>query len=91
MENGGFFYGQNGKGAGGTNGVARACGVGEYFRKKAKIYSRLLTDPALAKTMEELGSRREKRRESLLALAFGKESKKKNGQGRCEMNTEKTE
>ena len=61
------------------------------LEKKTKIYSRLLTDPALAKTMEELSSRREKHRESLLALAFGKESKKKNGQGRCEMNTEKTE
>ena len=49
------------------------------LEKKSKIYARLLTDPVLAKTMEELGSRREKRRESLLALAFGKEPKKKNG------------
>ena len=49
------------------------------LEKKSKIYARLLTDPALAKTMEELGSRREKHRESLLALAFGKEPKKKNG------------
>ena len=61
------------------------------LEKKSKIYARLLTDPALAKTMEELGFRREKRRESLLALALGKEPKKKNGQGRCEMNTEKAE
>ena len=61
------------------------------LEKKSKIYARLLTDPALAKTMEELGFRREKRRESLLALALGKEPKKKIGQGRCEMNTEKAD
>lgn len=61
------------------------------LEKKAKIYARLLTDPALAKTMEEFAAHREKHRESLLALAFGEEAKKKNGQGRCEMNTEKTE
>ena len=58
------------------------------LEKKSKIYARLLTDPALAKTMEELGFRREKRRESLLALALGKEPKKKNGQGTSEMNEE---
>ena len=61
------------------------------LEKKTKIYSRLLTDPALAKTMEELSSRREKHRESLLALAFGKESKKKNGQGMSALNSEEGE
>ena len=60
----------------------------DILEKKVKIYSRLLTDPALAKTMEGLGLRHEKRKEELLALALGKEPKKKNGQGRVETNKE---
>ena len=60
----------------------------DILEKKVRIYSRLLTDPSLAKMMEELGFHHEKRKESLLALAVGKEPKKKNGQGRYEMNEE---
>ena len=63
----------------------------DILEKKVKIYARLLTDPALAKTMEDMGLRCEKRKDGLLSLAFGKTQKKKNDQGRCEMNTEKTE
>ena len=44
--------------------------------KKVTIYSRLLTDPALAKAMEGLALRHEKRKENLLALVLGKEPKK---------------
>ena len=64
------------------------CDREDILEKKAKIYSRLLTDPALAKTMEECSFRHEKRKEDLLALSCGKTVKKKNGQGRCEMNEE---
>ena len=60
----------------------------DVLEKKVKIYSRLLTDPALAKTMEELSFRHEKRKDGLLTLALGKPPKKKNVQGRCEMNGE---
>lgn len=41
--------------------------------KKAKIYSRLLTEPNLAENMETLAVRHEKRKKSLVALAEGKE------------------
>ena len=58
----------------------------DILEKKVKIYSRLLTDPALAKTMETLSLRHEKRKEGLLALALGKQPKKENGQGRYAKN-----
>jgi len=58
------------------------------LEKKAKIYSRLLTDPALAKIMEECSARHQKRKEKLLALALGKDVEKIKGGGRCEMNKE---
>ena len=48
--------------------------------KRLKIYSRLLTDPALAKTMEQYALRHEKRKEALLALAVEKLTKKKGGE-----------
>ena len=54
----------------------------DILEKKVKIYSRLLTDLALAMTMDEIGFRHEKRKESLVALAVGKTPKKKNEQGR---------
>ena len=54
----------------------------DILEKKVKIYSRLLTDLALAMTMDEMGFRHEKRKESLVALAVGKTPKKKNEQGR---------
>jgi hypothetical protein len=60
----------------------------DILEKKLKIYARLLTDPALAKTMEDMALRHEKRKEGLVSLAFGKEAKKKNEQGRVEMNEE---
>jgi hypothetical protein len=58
----------------------------DILEKKAKIYSRLLTEAALAKTMESLSLRHEQRKQRLLALACGEPLKKKNGQGRCAMN-----
>ena len=62
--------------------------VEDLVEKKAKIHSRLLMDAALAKDMEELALRHEKRKETLSALALGKAPKKKNGQGMCAMNEE---
>lgn len=58
----------------------------DILEKKSKIYSRLLTDPALAKAMEECSFRHEKRKEELLTLAFGKSAKKQNGQDRYASN-----
>ena len=63
----------------------------DILGKKAKIYSRLLTDPALAKMMEECGFRHEKRKEKLLGLVYGKTAKKKNGQGMSALNGEEGE
>ena len=58
----------------------------DIMGKKAMVYSRLLTDPALAKSMQQCAARHEKRKEGLLSLALGKSPKKKNEQGRCEVN-----
>lgn len=58
----------------------------DILEKKLKIYARLLTDPTLAKTMEDMALRHETRKEGLVALGLGKVPKKKNEQGRVEMN-----
>lgn len=63
----------------------------DIMAKKGKIYSRLLTDPALAKIMEDCSFRHEKRKEKLTTLVCGKPPKKKNGQGMYEMNEGETE
>ncbi|MBE7077461.1 MAG: hypothetical protein E7377_02010 [Clostridiales bacterium] len=47
----------------------------ELAEKKAKIHSRLLMDAALAKDMEALSFRHQKRKEKLMALATGKQVK----------------
>jgi hypothetical protein len=60
----------------------------DILEKKAMIYSRLLTDPALAKEMEQRAARHEKRKEDLLCLALGEKAKKKKGEGMYELNGE---
>ena len=55
--------------------------VEDLVEKKAKIHARLLMDAALAKDMEELAFRHEKRKEILNGLVTGKPLKKKNGRG----------
>ena len=65
--------------------------VEDVVEKKAKIHSRLLMEAALAKDMEELAIRHEKRKETLSVLALGKAPKKKNRQGMSEMNEEEGE
>ena len=63
----------------------------EIAEKKTKVYSRLLTEASLAKEMEELSLRHEKRKNELRALAVGKREKKKNEQGMYAMNKEENE
>ena len=48
----------------------------DLAEKKAKIYSRLLTEPALAQEMEALAKRHAERKMRLETLATGKEPKK---------------
>ena len=50
--------------------------VEDLAEKKAKIYSRLLTDPTLAKDMEELALRHAKRKQALERLLNGKSNAK---------------
>ena len=49
--------------------------------KKTKIYSRLLTEPALAKEMERLSLSHEKRKNALLAMAGIKTEKEAKNKG----------
>ena len=60
--------------------------VEDLAEKKVKIYSRLLTDAALAEDMKSLAQRHEKRKEELFKLAFGKKVKKEKKGGMSEMN-----
>lgn len=48
----------------------------DLAEKKARIYSRLLVEPALAKEMESLSVRHEKRKETIERLLYGKNKKK---------------
>ena len=63
----------------------------DLAEKKARVYSRLLTEVSLAKTMEELSLRHEKRKEKWVALVTGKTTKKQNGQGMSAMNEQEGE
>ncbi len=47
--------------------------------KKARIYSRLLTEISLAKAMEELACKHEEQKVALQTLLYGKAEKKKKG------------
>ena len=53
----------------------------DLVEKKTKIYSRLLTDAALAEEMEALSLRHEKRKEALKALVYGKGKEERQGGG----------
>lgn len=56
--------------------------IEDLAEKKAKIYSRLLTDVEKAKRMEELASRHEKRKNEISELLFGEvKNTKKDGAG----------
>ena len=53
------------------------CSLEDLAGKKAMIYSRLLMDTGLAKDMEELANRHEKRKGVLEGLLYKKDEKKK--------------
>ena len=57
----------------------------EIAGKKAGIYSRLLTDPTLAKTMESLEKRHQNRKETILNLLQEKTEEEANARDRYEM------
>lgn len=59
-------------------------GLEDLAEKKIKIFSRLLMDTGIAKQMEELSLRHEKRKEEL-AIFLGQKPKKKAEQ-KCEEN-----
>ena len=52
--------------------LERLAGLEDLVEKKVKIYSRLLTDAALAEDMETLASRHAERKTTLECLAQGK-------------------
>ena len=52
--------------------------IEDLAEKKTKIYARLFIEPDLAKAMEELSLRHEKRKERITRLLYGK-SKKEGG------------
>ena len=54
--------------------------------KKTKIYSRLLTDAALAKEMEERAARHDERKLAIEKLLYGDKAKKAKGVGMSAMN-----
>ncbi|MBR2646893.1 MAG: hypothetical protein IKD47_05005 [Clostridia bacterium] len=58
-----------------TDALKRLCSSEDLAEKKLKIYSRLLTDVTLAKDMERLAIRHEKRKETLTRLVYGKAKK----------------
>ncbi len=60
-------------------------GLEDLAEKKIKIFSRLLMDTGIAKQMEELSLRHEKRKESL-AVFLGQKPKKKAVEQKSEEN-----
>lgn len=60
--------------------LKRLLGVEDLAEKKARIFSRLLTDVALAKEMESLAKRHEQRKGVLLNLLGQKPQKKEEQQ-----------
>ena len=63
----------------------------DLAEKKAKIYSRLLTDAELAQEMEALSNRHKQRKQTLLELLGGKKVKKQNEGGMDATNEEEEE
>ncbi|MBO5240191.1 MAG: hypothetical protein J6B56_02075 [Clostridia bacterium] len=57
------------------NAIERLAGIEDLVEKKTKIYSRLLTDAALAEDMETIANRHAKRKTTLQSLAVGKTKK----------------
>ncbi len=73
-----------------TRGIKAVLSLLNIAEKKARIYSRLLTEVSLAQSMEELACRYEEQKVALQTLLYGKADKKnkKNGQGMVEEKEE---
>ncbi|MBO5412147.1 MAG: hypothetical protein J6A38_03620 [Clostridia bacterium] len=56
--------------------------VEDLAEKKTKIYARLLTDVAIAKELETISFRHQKRKKALEQLAFGRTEKDEEGTGK---------
>ncbi len=71
--------------------LERSLRILNIAEKKARIYSRLLTETALAKAMETLACRHEEQKAALQTLLYGKADKKnkKNEQKAQGMDGEK--
>ena len=63
----------------------------DLLSKKAKIYSRLLTDVALAKSMEARANASDERRARMEKLLHGDTPKKANAGGMSAVNGERSE
>ena len=71
--------------------LTRLIELEDLAEKKTKIYSRLLTDVALAKEMESLSLRHEKRKERIVKLICKEDKKPSKQGGRYETNGEENE
>ncbi len=71
--------------------LERLAGLEDLVEKKVKIYSRLLTDAALAEDMETLASRHAKRKTTLECLAQGKTKQAEKRKKEVETNSEEGE
>ena len=71
--------------------LKRLAGLEDLVEKKVKIYSRLLTDAALADDMETLASRHAKRKTTLECLAQGKTKQAEKRKKEVETDSEQGE
>ena len=65
--------------------------VEDLAEKKAKIYSRLLTEPALAKEMERISLKHQTRKNALLAMVGIKPKNTSKKQGMDALNVQEGE
>ena len=71
--------------------LERLAGIEDLVEKKMKIYSRLLTDAALAEDMEMLATRHAKRKTTLECLAQGKTKQAEKRKKEVKDNSEQEE
>ena len=71
--------------------LERLAGLEDLVEKKVKIYSRLLTDAALAEYMETLASRHAERKTTLECLAQGKSKQAEKRKKEAKDNSEQGE
>ena len=71
--------------------LERLAGLEDLVEKKVKIYSRLLTDAALAEDMETLAARHAERKTTLECLAQGKSKQAEKRKKEVKDNSEQGE